>query len=647
LLGDVKAAGTEVREEYRWTQERWDEYRRLAEEMEEAEPSAKGLIFLDYGKQTLTSDGRILNEYRFAGKVLTQDTKWWGTRAWYIDEGINRIDVLYARSISPDGTVHEYSPDDITFSEPTRGEVFFGQGTAMSLTIPAVDIGSIVEYGYIDEEYAPEDPELFQPRFFFQSGEPAKLSKCEFEVPAGRELFYETFLLDANDPYIGQTIKELPKFVGTPEPVITRTDSSTIYTWELRDVEPLIWESNSMGYTTIAPSVHAGLYPDYSYYHERFGRLHREHIKITPEIDSLARAIVGDLESEKEKIAEIYHWVQRNIRYISVKGALASRFGGHYAQITLDNKYGDCSDKAILFSALLEVVGIRSYPIIVMTNDAGFMDRSRFPFWGGNHAINEVWWDGERHVLDATGNLHRFPTYSMGDCDLYYANYVRGEIVYNPPIPAENNSMQSVTLVELRADGSAIISDSMWFTGDMEAGYRGYFEYMPEQRHEMIVEQFVSQRKAGGRLSDFALANIRDISKPFLMEFSYEVDDYTIEAGNYLLLEVPALRYSFPEIELSDPNFGKKSDMTFMRTHDVTFTLADNYTVRFVPERFELSNEYFDYVANYEVDGNTIRFTDRYRVKKLRIPISDYAEYKADAEKIMAYVKERIFLSEE
>ena len=646
FTGAVKTAKTEGGGEYAVSEERLAKWRGFSEEMEAEYPDANGLIFLDHSHQSLTSDGRIVEEYRFAGKVLTQEAKWWATRAWYIDEGINRVEVLYARSIAPDGTVSNYRPEDITYSKPTRGAVFFGKGKIMSLTIPDVEVGSIVEYGYINEKYAPEDPNLFTARFFFQSDDPAKLSKCDFEVPKDRELFYEAFLLDPNDPYVGNTIKQIPKFEGSPDPVITETDSSKIYSWELRDIEPMIREPHSMGYYTTVPSVQAALYEDYTYYNKRFGDLHREHVKLTPQLDSLAKAIVGDAKGEEDRVARIYHWVQRNIRYISVKGALASRFGGHYAQITFDNKYGDCSDKAVFFSTLLKAVGIESYPIILTTNNFGFLDRKRFPFWGGNHAINEVWWNGKPHVLDATSNLFRFPSYSMGDCDIYYANYVRGEVVYNPPIPPEENSMQSVTVVELAPNGEASISDSFWFSGTMEASFRGYFEYTPEQKRGKVVEQYLAQRKAGASLVDFNLENVSDISQPFLFNFKYDVKNYPTEAGDYLLIDVPALKYSFPEIDLRDPNYGIKLNMTFMRKHNVTFILPENYRVEFVPDSFDISNPYFDYSASYLVDGDKVVFKDRYRVKKLRVPVSDYKQYKSDAEKILSYLKEKIFLIE-
>ncbi len=645
FLGDVKGTETAVADEHKLTEAKIAEWRETAAVMEEEYPDANGLILYDYGRQALTSDGREINESRYTVKILTQQAKGWAQRGWYIDEGINRVKILYARSIAPDGTVSDYSPEDITYSEPTRGEVFFGKGQSMSLTIPGADIGSIVDVGYISETYAPEDPELFMTQFFFQSLEPVKFAATDFEVPKGRTLHFEKFLMTQDDPYIGQTISELPKFSGSVEPTIIETDSSTIYHWEVTDVEPLIMESNAVSYLNSVPGIFGGLYPDFSYYHKRFGELHSEHMKLTPTLDSLAWEIVGDAGTDEEKVARLYHWVQRNIRYISVKGALASRFGGHYAQITYDNKYGDCSDKAVFFATLCKAVGIEAYPIIVMTNDAGFLDRSRFPFWGGNHAINEVWWDGKPHILDATNNLFRFPYYSMGNCDLFYANYVRGEIVYNPPIAPEDNAMQSRTHVQVFPDGSASISDSFWYSGNMEAMYRGWFQYTPQIQHSKVMEQFVAQRKSGAALQDYAIYEIDDISKPFGMRFEYNVRDYLIEAGDYLLLEVPALRYSFEGIDLKERNFGIKIDMTYMRTHDVSFDLPDGWFAAFLPEDFHLENDFFTYDAKYTREGENVRFVDTFRITKLRIPISEYDNYKEDAEKILAYLKQRIFLS--
>ena len=398
-------------------------------------------------------------------------------------------------------------------------------------------------------------------------------------------------------------------------------------------------------YGNVAPAVFGALYKDYSYYNERFGRVRREHMKVTPEIESLALSITGDAGSDVEKIARLYHWVQQNIRYISVKGTFASKRGGHYAQITLDNKYGDCSDKAIFFATLLKVAGIEAYPVSLRTNDAGFADMSLFPFYMSNHAINEVWWDGEPHILDATNNFYRFPYYPNNDSDIWYANYVKGEVRFNPPVPPEDNAMRSETVIEIDDSGAALVNDIIRLTGQREAGWRGYFNYVPETRHRQIAESIVNSRKAGAVLDTFEFRNVAEIAEPFSAAFAYKVEGFLVEAGAHLLLEVPALGYSFPEIALKERLYGIKLDETYQRRHDVTFKLPQSMTIEYVPEEIKVFNRYFDYTAGYERLDDGVRFIDEFNRKELRIPAEDYGIYKADAEKVLAYLKRRVFLT--
>ena len=93
---------------------------------------------------------------------------------------------------------------------------------------------------------------------------------------------------------------------------------------------------------------------------------------------------------------------------------------------------------SILFAALLKAVDIEAYPIVLMTNFAGQVDRS-FPNYLGNHAINEVWIDGEKYILDATSNVHRFPSFSDMDKDVTYVNFVTGRIDTIPEANPEEN----------------------------------------------------------------------------------------------------------------------------------------------------------------------------------------------------------------
>jgi hypothetical protein len=91
-----------------------------------------------------------------------------------------------------------------------------------------------------------------------------------------------------------------------------------------------------------------------------------------------------------------------------------------------------------------------------MTNDAGFLERDKFPIWAGNHAINEVWIDGKRTILDATNNRHRYPYYPNGDTDVWLINFMREEYFYNPPTLPEDNAYITASDISIKKDGSAV-----------------------------------------------------------------------------------------------------------------------------------------------------------------------------------------------
>lgn len=637
---------------YDLTEEQIAEYRRIAEEMEEKYPVANGYVIRNFSHEVLTNDGRELSISMMTIKIASQDALGWGSYSFDIDEGVNKVDVLFARSIHEDGTVMNFSAEDITYSEPARGEVFFGEGTIMSFTVPGLEVGSIIDVGYIRETYAPEDPELFAAFGGFQYSEPIHNSEFIVEIPKDRDLYYTSQFMD--DYFKENWVSNVPganipeSHIENPtKPEIIETDSSKIYKWVKHDTPPMIREPRMPSGMNVVPLVWTGLHADYEYYHDRFGRIHEDHIQLTPELDSIAHAVIGDAVTDSAKAARIYHWVQPNIRYISVKGALASRFGGHYAGITHEKGYGDCIDKAIIYATLARAVGLRAYPIIVMTNDAGFIHRDKFPWWGGNHAITEVWIDGEPVIIDATNNYYRFPYYPTINCDLWYANYIDRRIGFNPPIDPSYNYMRSQTTMTLDIDGSASIRDSIYFTGDYEAGFRGFFDQTPVDRHQQIIEGMASGRSPGSVLQDFELHNVDNMDNQFSLRFDYDVPRYLQEAGDYYLLEMPAVGYSFPEISLSQRNYPIKLDHPFQRTHDITVEIPSGMTVEFMPDEVRIENKYFDYTARYEKDGNIIRFTDEYNIKEIRIPVEDYEMYKEDAESVMAFVKEKIFLSKE
>ncbi len=99
-----------------------------------------------------------------------------------------------------------------------------------------------------------------------------------------------------------------------------------------------------------------------------YHRLNSNKAAVTPEIDALAKQIVGDRKGIDAARA-IYDWCAKNIRYLAVYMSVDDGWESHDAATVLKNGYGDCKDHVTLMQALLSAEGIRSEAALIDWSD--------------------------------------------------------------------------------------------------------------------------------------------------------------------------------------------------------------------------------------------------------------------------------------
>ncbi|MCK5380613.1 MAG: transglutaminase domain-containing protein, partial [Candidatus Latescibacteria bacterium] len=375
-------------------------------------------------------------------------------------------------------------------------------------------------------------------RFYFQAYEPVRRSRMTVTIPNTKTLNYKAYRMPEG--------KETPRIIPG--------ESATTYVWELTDVEPLIPEPSMPSYTTVIPSVEASLFENWDYIFDWLTRLQERRIQITPEIEQAVRDITADAADQEEKVARIYHFIQQTIRYISIKGSIGSGWSGHEAFYTLQNKYGDCIDKSILFTTMLNVLGVESEPIIILTNRAGAADRT-IPSMRGNHAITLVHLNGRDFYLDATSTSHRYPAFRADDHGVTTINALKREIGFiDLPEPEQNRRTYTLS-VRILPNGDAETEYASAYVGDYEARVRGFYMVRKESDHERMLANMVSSFSPDATLKDYALQNVYDISKPFSIGLSYILRDYVVEAGDLRIFAIPGAEMDFSETTLPERKY--------------------------------------------------------------------------------------------
>ena len=601
----------------------------LAQRQMEKYPDSDGIILLDDGTFVLNEDGTNVYRYHFQGLILKEEKKKeWGDGSLYFDEKRERIKSLWARTIKPTGEIVDLDKATVTITDEPGREVHFSKYKIFSYTLPEVDVGCIVEYVYEREEFDPFDKEMFFPDYYFQGYEPVWNSKMTVVIPKTKALNYKAY--------------HMPP--GKEDPLITQNEKSITYVWELISVPPLIPEPSMPPYRTVVPRVIASLFKDWNYIFDWESKMLQRRMKITPEIKQTVEEVTASATTVEEKIALLYHYVQQHIRYISIKGSIGSGWSGHEAFFTLENKYGDCIDKAILFSTMLKVIGVESEPITIMTNGRGEEDRV-VPTLFGNHAITAMHLDSTDFYLDTTSIVHRYPSFRADDHGVTTTNPLRRKIGFVDVPPPEANQRSYRLNVKILPNGDAEVNYQSQYVGDYEARVRGTYMYSyKESEYGRVLSNLISSFSPKAVLKDYELQNIHDISKPFSIKLSYTLKDYVVQASDLRILGVPGIETEFKEIGLPDRNYDIAYDTSYEKIQNVTITVPNNYRIKYVPQEIHLETPYATYTAKYTMENDsTVVFHDDFRRLKRKVPVEDYAKYKTFLQQVSKYSKEQMF----
>ena len=603
---------------------------RKAQAAREEYPDVGAITLIDDGEWTLNPDGTQLQRTHGAQLILKEPWKALGQVSNWYEEGRERARLVLARTISPDGTVHEYDPADLKEVKPSGGMVSFSRYKSVAGQLPQVEIGSIVETIWETETYNPYDKELFFPRWYFGGTEPVLSSRISIRVPQGRQLYYKVDNLAGDD--------------ATPKQ--WDEDGYHVHQWELQDIEHIVREPAMPPVGQVVPNLAASLFKDWGYIFDFLGKFQQEHMEVTPELEAQVAEIVGETTAPEEQLAKIYHWLQREIRYISIKGSMGSGWSGHPATLTLQNKYGDCIDKSILFATMLKVVGIKAAPVIIMTNSGPADDRS-LPTMYGNHAITEVELNGRTFHLDSTATTFRYPYFRMDDHGVKTINVVDRKIGETEIPSADDDALDVRLRMRLDEEGNLKAIAELTCNGGIEAMARMGLEQINKMFRKMAAQQALNEWSPGAELKQLEVSDESDLTKPLEITLKLVLPQYPTFAGDLMVFEMPLAEMSSSlavVTALDERRFDVQSPTTMSIRQHTEIELPEGYIPKGLPDAAMFTTPYTSYHASYSFDGQKVVFEDNLSLHQRVIPAEDYADLKNFMEDVTDFTKVPLFL---
>ncbi len=286
-------------------------------------------------------------------------------------------------------------------------------------------------------------------------------------------------------------------------PVIERSGNWTNYSWEMTNIPAFERESYAPAYHRLLPILrltphdieveqYTGSMATWVDYGHFKALLYEGRDILPPNVQQSIRSLTEDLESDSAKINTLYRYLQDNFRYVSVQLGIGG-WQPFDATFVSEQGYGDCKALSNYMKAMLDVVGIESYPVSVYAGrDAPYAIEDDFVDPAFNHVILYV--PEHDYWLECTSS-NAPPNYLGAFCNdrrVLLVTPEGGRITNTPKLGAEENVEHEMALISLAVDGSATITYDGQFSGIDHERWRSMNTHLSSQEIEDEIHDFSS-----------------------------------------------------------------------------------------------------------------------------------------------------------
>lgn len=449
-------------------------------------------------------------------------------------------------------------------------------------------------------------------------------------------------------------LKYKPQHINLP-PVVATSGKNKTYVWQVKDLKSIPYEEGCASYESSYPAIlmspnkfsmdgHDGDLSSWKNFGEWYANLSKGSINLSDKTKSFLQEMVQDAKSDREKIQILYHYLQNNCRYVSIQLGI----GGYKpfdANFVDSKKYGDCKALSNYMQAMLDAVGIVSYPALVNAQyDKQPVDPA-FPHNSFNHVIlcvpgkkDTTWLECTSTATDP-GVLGSFTE----NRNALLVTPKGGVLVSTPKSSATENTFHLDTRVILNDDASGESASVMESKG----------EYKEEVIHYLLNEKKDDQKeylvKRLGFLQpdqfDLTTDQKADSAKTSFNLKIEKVPEFTAGSKMFLNPRIYKIwKSSLPTTENRTSAF--YFPYPFIKTDTTIYQLPADYTVENLPASKDDKFDYGSFKTKYIYDdkANTITSIAFLELTKNIIPADKFASTQKFFSNVIKEYSEKIVI---
>jgi transglutaminase-like putative cysteine protease len=286
--------------------------------------------------------------------------------------------------------------------------------------------GDVIDYAYSVNGDNPVLSGNYADTFSLAESDPVAHLRARLLWPAGRRLYLKALPTDA-------------------QPAVRQLGDEVEYTWERRDVPAAQSEDEAPSWFDPIPSVQLSEFATWA----DVARWAAPLYEVKP-LSPALRAQIAEwqkLPDAESRLLAARRFVQDEVRYLGIEMGPYSHTPTQPSKV-FERRFGDCKDKSLLLSTILNALGIESHPALVNTDARHTLDDFQPSPYAFDHCI--VW----ARIGEQTFWIDPTVSYQRGTLATYYAPEFERALVLAPGadsltnIPLTLPSAPTTTVVE-------------------------------------------------------------------------------------------------------------------------------------------------------------------------------------------------------
>jgi transglutaminase-like putative cysteine protease len=595
----------------------------------QAYPDADTVLVEDYEFIKYNADGTAVSTDEMYEKILTEkgrrensEITLWFTLPY------STISVPVLEIIKADGKVVkvDVKKNSKVMVNPSQmsQNIYNPNSKIMKISVPDLQIGDIIHIIWKRTTVQARMKGIWCSWFTLQSTNPIGRYVVEISAPKTRPL--QKYMI--KDPVKGSI-----KFKKSER------NGRIIYKWTATNVPRIFPEPDMPPFYTVSQRLLVSTAKSWGEISKWYWNISKPHLdKTTPEMKKKVAELIKGKKTREEKIYAIFQFVAKKIRYMGITTEkVAPGNEPHDVDITFNNRYGVCRDKAALLVAMMRIAGYKSYPVLFYN---GPKKDSEVPNNYFNHAIVSVMEpNGEYLLMDPTDETtaELLPTY-LSDKS-YLPSTPNGETLMTSAInPATKNMLVVKSTGKVAADGTVTIDTDMKFSGINDNVYRGAFSRWKKERVRQFIASRLKSVVAGAVLKslDITPANLRNMKEPLRVKFSFSANNFLVKSTENTVLSPPWLGSYFGVVNfllrgsagLNKRSFPLKLYSTCGVKESFKLTLPQKFKIDAMPKYQGVDTATLGWNRNMQVKGNQVSGGSEFYIKAMEFKPKQYLELK-------------------